>query len=121
MKAKGPGANMSNSDLTEVEWRTLGASLHIVQRSESGKGRAPRLNRKTINGILWRLRTGAAWQDMPARYGKWNSVYQGWKRWNARGTLVNVNAALAKSRGYTINLTTIVRARYRPRKGRGIR
>jgi len=30
--------------------------------------------RRAVNGILWVLRTGAPWRDMPARYGNWNSV-----------------------------------------------
>jgi transposase len=44
---------------------------------KSGKrrrGRPPEDNRNIINGILWRLRTGAPWRDVPEKYGKWNSI-----------------------------------------------
>jgi putative transposase len=36
--------------------------------------------RRTINGILWVLRTGAPWRDMPERYSNWNSVYMRFSR-----------------------------------------
>jgi transposase len=74
------------------------------------------MTRNVVNGILWRQLSGAAWHDMPEKYGKWNSVYQCWKRWNERGTLENVTAALAGSRGYKLDLTTVRRARYTSRK-----
>jgi transposase len=39
-----------------------------------------------LNGILWILRTGAPWRDLPARYGSWNSVYGRFNRWSKDGT-----------------------------------
>jgi transposase len=33
-------------------------------------------NRQIVNGILWRIRTGAPWRDLPEKYGKWMTVYQ---------------------------------------------
>src|SRR5262249_30035998 len=41
--------------------------------------------RRTVNGILWVLRTGAPWRDMPARYGNWNSVFVRFTRWSKLG------------------------------------
>jgi transposase len=38
--------------------------------------------RRTVNGILWVLRTGAPWRDMPERYGNWNSVFVRFGRWS---------------------------------------
>ena len=37
-----------------------------------GRGRPPEDNRNIINGILWRLPTGAPWRDVPEKYGNWN-------------------------------------------------
>lgn len=34
-----------------------------------------------MNGILWILRTGAPWRDLPERYGRWTTVYQRFRRW----------------------------------------
>lgn len=39
-----------------------------------------------INGVLWRLRTGAPWRDLPERYGPWQTVYERFARWEADGT-----------------------------------
>jgi transposase len=39
-----------------------------------------------INGILFRLRTGTPWHDVPAQYGPWKTVYERHRRWSADGT-----------------------------------
>ena len=39
-----------------------------------------------INGILWKLRTGAPWRDLPERYGPWQTVYDRFVRWRRDGT-----------------------------------
>ena len=39
-----------------------------------------------INGILWQLRTGAPWRDMPERYGPWKTAHERLRRWTADGT-----------------------------------
>jgi transposase len=38
-----------------------------------------------LNGILWILRTGAPWRDLPERYGPWQSVYEYFTEWRAAG------------------------------------
>ncbi len=38
------------------------------------------------NGILWKLRTGAPWRDLPERYGPWRTVYARFVRWQGDGT-----------------------------------
>lgn len=51
-------------ELTDVEWEALAG---LLPRSSSGR---PRLDdRRVLNGIVWKPRTGAAWRDVPARYG----------------------------------------------------
>jgi transposase len=39
-----------------------------------------------INGILWRLRTGAPWRDVPAKYGPWKTLHERLRLWTADGT-----------------------------------
>jgi transposase len=43
-------------------------------------------HRQIINGILWKLRTGAPWRDLPERYGPWQTVYDRFVRWRRDGT-----------------------------------
>jgi transposase len=61
---------LSRGDLTDAEWRILNPLL--PDRGERGPPIPDK--RRTVNGILWVLRTGAPWRDMPERYGNWNSV-----------------------------------------------
>ena len=42
--------------------------------------------RQLIDGIRWRVRTGAPWRDVPARYGPWQTVYGLFRRWQREGT-----------------------------------
>ncbi|WP_425427424.1 IS5 family transposase [Actinopolyspora alba] len=51
-------------------------------------------HRRTINGILWKVRTGAPWRDLPERYGTWKSVYDRHRRWSADGTWERIAEAL---------------------------
>ena len=62
---------MSRGDLTDAEWRIFDPLL--PDRGE--RGPPIKNKRRTVNGILWVLRTGAPWRDMPSRYGNWNSVF----------------------------------------------
>lgn len=41
--------------------------------------------RRVLDGIFWVTRTGAPWRDLPEELGKWNSVYQQFRRWSLSG------------------------------------
>jgi transposase len=70
---------LSRGDLTEVAWRILKVFVPVEREpGKRGRGRPPEHNRNIINGILWRLRTGAPWRDVPEKYGNWNSIYDLW-------------------------------------------
>ena len=64
-----------------------------------------------VNGILWRLRTGAPWRDLPERYGNWNSVYRRFRRWSASGVWEAAPTCLADAMGdaahHSIDSTTV--------------
>jgi transposase len=72
---------LSRGDLTDSEWRILDPLL--PNRGERGPAIADK--RRRVNGILWVLRTGAPWRDMPERYGNWNSVFVRFTRWSKLG------------------------------------
>lgn len=43
-------------------------------------------HREVVNGILWKLRTGAPWRDLPELYGPWQTCYDRFVRWRRDGT-----------------------------------
>lgn len=82
---------MSRGDLTEEGWKIIEGLLP----AERGRwGRPAGNNRKYVNGMLWVLRTGAPWRDLPEKYGNWNSVYRRHLRWRDLGVWESVLAAL---------------------------
>lgn len=56
----------------------------ITQDQKTGRPRHD--DRLMLNGILWVLCSGAAWRDMPERFGPWSTVYQRFRDWRNRGT-----------------------------------
>ena len=44
-------------------------------------------DRRVINGMLYKCKTGIAWRDLPERYGPWKTVYNRFWRWARNGTL----------------------------------
>lgn len=69
------------NELPDAAWELV-ADLFI----EARRGGRPRTNdRLMLNGILWVLCSGAAWRDMPERFGPWSTVYQRFRDWSNRG------------------------------------
>ena len=50
------------------------------------RGRRWADHRRVIDGVLWRVRTGSPWRDLPAGYGNWKTVFNRHRRWSADGT-----------------------------------
>ncbi|MFH9656238.1 IS5 family transposase [Streptomyces anulatus] len=73
---------VGRGELTDVAWERIAPLLPGVD----GRGRPWRDHRQVINGVLWRLRTGAPWRDLPERYGPWQTAYERFARWEADGT-----------------------------------
>ncbi len=46
--------------------------------------------RLVVEGILYRLRVGCPWRDLPASFGDWNSVYKRFNDWSSKGKLMNI-------------------------------
>jgi hypothetical protein len=62
-----PSPRMSR-DLTDADWAVLNAIIPEPSRRKDGRGRPWKGRRSVLNGILWVLRTGAPWADVPDRY-----------------------------------------------------
>ena len=71
---------MRRHELTDEEWAIIAPLLPNKVR---GVARVD--DRRVINGILWRFRTGAPWWDVPERYGPRTTLYNRFVRWRAAG------------------------------------
>lgn len=73
---------MGRGDLTNREWSLLEPHLPPA----GGRGGRWNDHRTVVNGILFRIRSGVPWRDLPERYGSWKTVYERHRRWSADGT-----------------------------------
>ena len=64
-------------ELTDRAWGRIAPLLPANGR----RGKQWRDHRAVVNGILWKLRTGAPWRDLPERYGPWRTCYDRFVRW----------------------------------------
>jgi transposase len=51
-------------------------------------------HRRILNGLFWKLRSGAPWRDIPRRYGPWSTVYDRYRTWCQDGRFVCMLVAL---------------------------
>ena len=64
--------------MSDAEW----AFFEPFVTAKTGR---PSEYRRVLDGIFWVTRTGAPWRDLPEELGKWNSVYQQFRRWSLAG------------------------------------
>ena len=69
-------------ELNEQQWARI---AEMLPGKKSDPGRTAKDNRLFVNGILWVLRSGAQWDELPERYGKWKSVHKRFTRWAKSG------------------------------------
>ncbi|GIH62799.1 transposase [Microbispora siamensis] len=78
-------------DLTDAQWAVLEPLLPAPKRS----GRPSLFSkRQLIDGIRWRVRSGAPWRDVPDCYGSWSAVYALFRRYQRDGTWQQILTAL---------------------------
>ena len=70
-------------ELTDEEWERIKG--YFPEREAGQKGRPRNEDRPILNGILWIVRSGAAWRDLPERYGAWSTVYSRFVQWQEEG------------------------------------
>ena len=105
-------------ELTDAQWQLI---RELLPGKASDPGRTAANNRLFIDGVLWVLRSGAHWHDLPARYGKWKSVHTRFARWAKNGVWERVFEVLTKDRKneYLMLDTTLVRAHQQAATGKG--
>src|SRR6516164_3294399 len=68
--------------LSDAAWERM-APL-IIGRPDQ-KGSTGRNNRMFVEGVLWIVRTGSPWRDLPEAFGDWYSVFRRFRRWSTKG------------------------------------
>ena len=72
--------------LTDDEWELIAG----VFPEPAATGRLRRSPRQVLDGILWVLRTGSPWRDVPVEFGTWKTYWRMFDTWNADGTLAEI-------------------------------
>jgi transposase len=83
-------------DLTDTQWELLAPLLPTYRRRKDGRGRPRKDMREVLNGVLWILRTGAQWADLPLRYPPYQTCHRYFQEWCRDGTLKRILHALAE-------------------------
>ena len=83
-------------ELTDDQWLLLAPLIPEPPRRPDGKGRPWRSCRAVMNGVLWVLRTGAPWADLPARFPPYQTCHRLFQIWNRTGVLEQALFALAR-------------------------
>lgn len=81
---------MPRTMLTDETWEKLRLLL-----KESGRVYNKFEHRNTLEGILYRMRTGVQWRDLPPEFGRWNTVFRRFNLWSKKGLLRLLFQALA--------------------------
>ena len=69
-------------DISDRAWKII--EPHLPGRAGT-QSRPAQDNRRFINAIIWILRTGAPWRDLPPEYGDWNNTHRRFTRWRDKG------------------------------------
>jgi len=85
---------MVRNRLTDEQWELI----EDIFPPPAATGRPQVKRRDVVDGILWILRTGAPWRDLPAEFGKWGTVWDLFDKWNADGTLEKILQRLRAAR-----------------------
>jgi transposase len=80
------GMTMARLLLTDEEWELIAD----VFPGPATTGRPRRDARTVLDGILWVLRTGSPWRDLPTEFGPWQTAWRLFDQWNAEGTLAEI-------------------------------
>jgi transposase len=83
-------------DLTDEQWAVLEPLILEPPRRFDRRGRPWRDTREVLDGVLWVLRTGARWRDLPETYPPYQTCHRRFQGWVRDGTLKWVLTALAK-------------------------
>ena len=78
--------------ITDRSWEILEP---LLPGSDGDRGRTAKDNRLFLEAVLWKVRVGSPWRDLPPGFGSWNSVFRRFRRWAQRGVFQRVFQAVS--------------------------
>ena len=89
---------MSKRDeLTDEQWELIESFIPVQRVRRDGRGRPWKSNREVLYGIIWILRSGARWKDLPKEFTSYQTCHRRFQRWVQDGTLRQILETLAKA------------------------
>ena len=105
-------------ELSEKQWARIAP---LIAGKASDPGRTGADNRLFVNAVLWVIRSGAHWHDLPERYGKYKTVHKRFTRWAKAGVWERIFEDLTSDpdNQYLMLDSTVVRAHQQAANGKG--
>lgn len=82
-------------ELTDEQWALIAPLFEKVETVQT-RGRPPPSAREVLNGVLWILRSGARWQDLPERFPPYQTCHRRFQQWVKDGRSKKVLETLAQ-------------------------
>ena len=81
-------------DLTDEQWERIEPLFPMAKSGPGKRGRPAQPSRAILEAVLWIMRTGAPWHDLPSRYPPHQTCHRRFQQWVQDGTLRSVVVAL---------------------------
>jgi len=82
---------VSDLELTDERWDRI---AHLLPPQKPESGRPNKEHRTILAGMLWVIRTGASWRDLPVEFGPWQTIHTRYQRWRKAGIWQQILDAL---------------------------
>jgi putative transposase len=82
-----------STDLSDAQWERLRSVFPPAKNGRTGRPRTYAL-REIVNALMYQLRTGCQWRNLPYDFPPWEDVYDHFRRWKKNSTLERINEAL---------------------------
>lgn len=79
-------------ELTDAQWEKI---KDLLPGKQGDPGRTGADNRLFVDAVIYVLKTGIPWADLPGRFGNWNSIWRRYDRWCAKGVWEKLSKALS--------------------------
>ena len=83
---------MDRDVLSDGQWERIAP---LLPGKDGDPGRSGENNRLFVEAVLWLVRAGAPWRDLPPRFGNWGTVWKRFRRWAGKGVFERIFETLS--------------------------